>query len=131
VRLAGWAQLALAAASTAIPFILRWPEETRKLRPLLRQLFWIYGAYILSFHVAFGLLSAGAPAWLLDGSPLATAVTGFIAVYWGVRFSLQFVFDRSDVPEGARYRLAELALSALFVSLTTTYGAAFVANLGR
>lgn len=131
MRVAGWSQLALAAASTAIPFILRWPEETAKLRPLLRQLFWIYGAYILSFHVAFGLLSAGAPAWLLDGSPLATAVTGFIALYWAVRLSLQFVFDRSDVPHGTRYRLAEVALSSLFVCLIATYTAACLANIDR
>jgi hypothetical protein len=131
VRLAGFAQLALAAASTAIPFVLRWREETAKLRPLLRQLFWVYAAYILGLHVAFGLLSAAAPAWLLDGSPLATAVTGFIALYWGVRLGLQFAFPRSDVPRGLRFRLAEVALSALFVFLTATYAAAFLENLGR
>jgi hypothetical protein len=131
VRLAGFAQLALAAFSTAIPFVLHWREETAKLRPLLRQLFWVYAAYILGLHVAFGLLSAGAPAWLLDGSPLATAVTGFIALYWGVRLGLQFVLERSDMPQGARFRFAELALGALFVFLTATYGAAFLDNVGR
>src|SRR5205814_4625198 len=74
VRLAGAGQLALAAGSLAIPRILRWSEDTAKLRPLTRQIFWVYAAYILSFHVAFGLLSVLAPHWLLDGSPLAGAV---------------------------------------------------------
>lgn len=133
VRLAGVAQLALAAASTAIPARLRWREETARLRPLLRRLFWVYAGYILGFHVAFGLLSVAGAGWLLDGSALATAVTGFIAAYWGARLLIQFlVFKRSDdVPEGVVFRLAEVALVALFVFLTLVYAAACAANLRR
>ena len=132
VRLAGLGQLGLAAASTAIPIILDWRAETAKMRPLLRQLFWVYGGYILGFHVAFGALSTLAPAWLLDGSGLAAAVSGFIATYWSVRLALQFLYlDRSDAPAGARYRAAEAALVALFVFLAAVYGAALVHNLRR
>lgn len=132
VRLAGLGQLALAAASTAIPSVLEWRTETAKLRPLLRQIFWVYAGYILGFHVAFGALSVLAPAWLLDGSGLATAVTGFIAVYWGVRLALQFLYlDRSDAPAGAFFRAAEAGLVGLFVFLTVVYGAAFAANVMR
>ncbi|HEY1381059.1 MAG TPA: hypothetical protein VGF55_29945 [Gemmataceae bacterium] len=124
VRIAGAGQLALAAGSLAIPRILRWPEDTARLRPLTRQMFWVYAAYILSFHVAFGLLSALAPHWLLDGSPLAGAVAGFIAVYWGARLTLQFtVLDRRDAPAGRLIRAAEAALVSLFVGLTLTYAA--------
>ena len=120
--LAGASQLALALASLAIPRVLRWREETAKLRPLTRQVFWTYAGYIFSFHVAFGLLSALAPDRLLDGTPLARTVAGFIAVYWGVRFGLQlFCFDRSERPPGAFGKLAEAALTALFVGLTIVY----------
>ncbi len=132
VLLAGLGQLALAAASTAIPHVLRWKTETAALRPLLRQLFWIYAGYILGFHIAFGLVSALAPGWLLDGSGLATAVTGFIATYWTVRLVLQFVYlDRSDAPKGPWFSAAEAALVSLFVFLSATYAAALVANLSR
>ena len=132
VRLAGAGQLALAAASTAIPFALGWRTETAALRPLIRQLFWIYAGYILGFHVAFGLVSLFAPGWLLDGSGLATAVSGFIATYWSVRLVLQFTYlDRSDAPQGPWFSAAEAALVSLFVSLGVTYTCAFVTNLGR
>jgi hypothetical protein len=132
VRLAGLGQLGLAAASTAIPYGLRWRTETAGLRPLIRQLFWIYAGYILGFHVAFGLVSLLAPGWLLDGSGLATAVSGFIATYWGVRLVLQFAYlDRLDAPQGPWFAAAETALVSLFVFLTATYGAALVANLSR
>jgi hypothetical protein len=132
VRLAGLGQLALAAASTAIPYVLRWKTETAALRPLLRQLFWVYAGYILGFHIAFGLVSALAPEWLLDGSGLATAVAGFIATYWSVRLVLQFAYlDRSDAPKGPWFSAAEAALVSLFVSLSVIYTCAFLTNLAR
>ncbi len=98
IVLAGLGQLALCAASPAIPFVLQWKEETAKLRPVLRHMFWTYGAYIFATNLAFGLVSTLAPAWLLDRSGLAAAVTGFMTVYWGGRVGVQVGFDRKDVP---------------------------------
>ncbi len=130
VFLAGVGQIVLCLASLAIPRVLRFRQETAKLRPLLREMFWTYAGYILCTNLSFGLLSALAPAWLLDGSPLAAAVTGFIAVYWGARLVIQFTyFDRSDAPPGAHARLAEAGLVTLFVYLAAVYGLALAANL--
>jgi len=130
VFLAGVGQIVLALASLAIPRVLRFREETAKLRPLLREMFWTYAGYILCTNLSFGLLSALAPEWLLDGSPLAAAVTGYITVYWAARLTIQFVyFDRSDAPPGAHVRLAEAGLVTLFVYLTVVYGLATAANL--
>ena len=127
---AGLGQLALAAGSLAIPRLLGWHEDTAKLRPLTRQIFWTYAGYIWSFHICFGLLSLLAPDWLLDRAPLAAAVCGFIAVYWGARLVLQFTWlDRSEAPRGAVFVAAEAALVTLFASLVLIYGAAFVSHL--
>src|SRR5436190_13164861 len=99
IVLAGIGQLLLAGASLALPRVLHWHEQTAKLRPLTRQIFWTYAAYIWTTNVSFGLLSVIGPDWLLDQSPLAVAVTGFITLYWGARLVIQFaVFDRTDVP---------------------------------
>lgn len=123
VVLAGLGQLALALASLAIPRVLRWREDTAQLRPLTRQVFWTYAAYIWCTNVAFGVLSTLAPERLLDRSPLARMVAGFIALYWGARVFVQFFwFDRSDAPPGAHVKLAEVAMVALFVALTALYG---------
>lgn len=129
LQLAGVGQVVLALASTTFPILLGWQGELAKLRPLLRRLFWVYAAYILTFNLSFGVLSiAGAP-WLTDGSPLAAAVTGFIATYWGARLLSQLVFDRADMPHGLRYRLGEAALVSLFVFLTSVYALAFAGNV--
>jgi hypothetical protein len=130
VRTAAVGQLALIVASLAIPRVLRWSEDTARLRPLTRQVFWTYAAYIWATNLSFGLVSLR-PDWLLDRSPLASCVTGFIAAWWVGRIFIQFCyFDRSDAPPGLYVRLAEVALVALFVFLALVYSAALLVNLG-
>lgn len=81
--LAGLGQLGLALGSLAVPRVLRWTEDTAKLRPLTRQVFWTYAAYVWATNVSFGLLSTFAPHVLLDRSGLARVVSGYITAYWG------------------------------------------------
>jgi hypothetical protein len=127
---AGVGQLALITASLAIPRVLGWAEETAKLRPLTRQVFWTYALYIWCTNLAFGLVSLR-PDWLLDRSPLAACITGFITAYWVGRLLIQFLyFDRSDVPPGLLVRLAEVGLVGLFIYLSLVYAAALLLNLG-
>jgi hypothetical protein len=126
--LAGVGQLGLALGSLAVPRILRWSEDTAKLRPLTRQVFWTYAAYIWTTNVAFGLLSTFAPALLLDRSPLARVVCAYITAYWAARLVVQFFyFDRSQAPTGALFTVAEALLVALFAVLTAVYGYVAVA----
>jgi hypothetical protein len=126
--LAGLGQLALALGSLAIPLVLGWRDDTRKLKTLTRQVFWTYAGYIWATNVAFGLVSTLAPGALLDGSTLARAVDAYIAVYWGARVLIQFFyFDRSAAPPGAFFKVAEWALVGLFVFLTAAYGYAALA----
>ena len=123
IFLAGLGHLGLVCASPMIPRLLHWREEVSKLRPLTRNVVTTYAYYILGTNLAFGLLSTLKPEWLLDGSGLARAVAGFIAVYWGVRLLLQFAYyDRKDAPQGMVFRFAEAALAALFLFWTLVYG---------
>lgn len=128
--LAGIGQLVLIVGSLAIPKVLNWQEELAPLSTLTRQMFWVYSGYIWGTNLSFGLVSAFAPGWLLDGSPLAGAVCGFITVYWGARVVIQFAyFDLSSLPPGIWHRLAKWCLDLLFVALTMLYGALCVMTL--
>jgi len=125
--LAGAGQLGLALGSLALPRILHWRDDTAKLRPLTRQVFWTYAAYIWVTNICFAVVSAFAPHWLLDRSPLARAVAGYITAYWGARVLVQFLyFDRSEAPPGAIYKMAEAALVGLCLFLIAVYGYAAV-----
>lgn len=131
VLLAGAGQLMLCVCSIAIPRVMNWHGALADVRPLIRQMFWNYAVYILAINACFGVLSLIAPELLLDRSPLAACVTGFIAAYWIGRVAAQFLyFDRSDVPPGRHVRLAGMVLETAFVALSLTYLAALLLNLG-
>src|SRR5437588_5062986 len=131
VFVAGLGQLILVVASLAIPRVLHWRADMSGVRPLTRQMFWTYAGYIWCTNLCFGLLSALGPGLLVDRSPLAGAVTGFMALYWGARLVIQFaVLDRLDAPAGWVFRLAEVALVSLFVFLTLVYSSGAAFNLG-
>lgn len=126
---AGCGQLVLAAAAPAIPVVLDLKTELRQVRPLTRELFWTYVGYIWIFIISFGLLSTTAAHHILDNSPLATAVCGFIALFWTARLVIQFVWFHAASPAGLKFRVAEVALTTLFFYLSSTYIAAFAWNL--
>ena len=54
---AGVGQLILVIGSLAIPYVLNWAEDTARLRPLTRQVFWTYAGYIWGTNLSFALLS--------------------------------------------------------------------------
>lgn len=129
IFMAGIGQVVLVLGSISIPYLLKWEEDVAKLRPLTRQVFWTYAGYIFSTNLSFGILSILGPSWLIDGSPLASAVTIFITLYWAARIIIQFTyFDRTDAPKGLIFSLGEFALVSLFLSLTLIYGYAVFIN---
>lgn len=131
VFLAGAAQLCLVTVSLIIPRVLRWSEDVAQLRPLTRQVFWTYAAYIWSTNLFFGIVSVAMPAELVSGTQVSLALTLFMAIYWGARIGIQFFyFDRSDAPEGYVFVIGEWLLVTLFMLLTGIYGYAAFVNLG-
>ena len=122
LQLAGCVQLAIALASLAIPRELGWREETKRLEPLTREVFWTYAAYIWSTNVALGFVSLLAAHELAAQTTLARAICGYALLYWGARLVIQLTCFGKHSPNGLRFVLAEGALTVAFVALTATYG---------
>jgi len=126
---AGLSQIALSIGSLAIPNVLNWKREFLKINPLIKQMFWTYAAYILFINLSFGLLSVFVYGHLTDGSVLACAISGFIAIYWISRVAIQFCyFDRKSMPTGWINRFLEGILVALFLFLSIVYVVTFYVN---
>jgi hypothetical protein len=117
---AGFAQLAIVAASLLAPRVLRWREELAAVSPLTRTIFWTYSGYISATNLALALVSL-CPSWLLTGEPLARAVAGYGALYWGVRFLLQMTCYRRHAPQGPWYRAADLGFTAAFAFVAAVF----------
>jgi len=130
IRLAGLGQIVLALGSLAVPNVLRWRAELAKVQPLIKQMFWVYAAYIFVINLCFGLLSMFDSNDLENGSALATLVSGFIALYWISRVLIQFFyFDRTNFPIGGWRRAAEVLLVTAFVFFSLVYSWVCCINL--
>jgi hypothetical protein len=129
ILLSGIGHIGLSLVSPLIPKMLHWNEGLKDLKPLLRQMFWTYAAYILVINFCFGLVSVIGTAELLNQTFLAKAVCLFIGLYWLARVFVQFFyFDKTDAPKGLIFTLGEIALVGLFVGFTLVYLGAFAYN---
>jgi hypothetical protein len=124
---AGWAQLGILIASALVPFKLQWREALRPLPRLLRQLVWVYGAYVVLAIVAFAVISLRCAGELAARGPLARGFSAYVAVFWGARLTLQWVFDVRPHLTRAWLKVGYHALTAVFAGLAALYGWAAVA----
>jgi hypothetical protein len=122
IFLAGAAQLCILIASALVPFRLQWTTELAVLSRLHRQMYWVYGGYVVLAITMFGLVSLFNARELASGSRLARWVCGYNAVFWGVRLVLQWILDVKEHLSRWWLRLGYYTLTVLFASLTLLYG---------
>jgi hypothetical protein len=118
---AGVAQFGVLVASATVPFRLNWRTELSSLSRLHRQMYWVYGGYVVLSIVAFALLSILNARELAGRSGLARGVCCYIAVFWGVRVALQGVFDVKEHLSAWWLKAGYAALTVLFATLTIVY----------
>src|SRR5947208_1952273 len=118
IQLAGGAQLCVLAASALVPVRLDWKTEFSGLPRLHRQLYWIYGGYVVLGIVSLGLICLAHPSELASGSLVARSVCTYIAAFWGIRMLLQAVLDARPFLTTWWLRLGYHLLTALFLSFT-------------
>lgn len=127
IRLAGVAQLSILIASSLVPFKLNFKRDLASLSVLHRQLYWIYGGYVVMGIVTLGAISLTCADELAGGSRLAKAVCVYGALFWGVRLCLQAVMDVKEHLTAWWLTVGYHTLTLLFLFNAAVYGyAAFV-----
>lgn len=121
IRAAGFLQWSVLIASALVPLRLNWQSQLRGLPKLHRQLFWTYGGYVVLMIVALGLLCVTSAAELASGSGLARGLCCFIAIFWGIRLSLQLVLDARPYLTGWWLVAGEWILTGLFLLFTALF----------
>lgn len=86
LKLAAFTYLGLLAAGLVMSRVVGLPEHIRTLPKFIRQLFWVYYAFLGLCLTSFGLGTFFLADELASGTPLARAVCGFLAVFWAARF---------------------------------------------
>ena len=121
IVVAGAGQLGVLIASALVPFQLRWSEELRSLSRLHRQMYWVYGGYVVLSIVAFGVLSIVNAQELASGSSLARGFCAYVASFWGVRLALQAVFDVKEHLTTWWLKAGYAVLTLMFATFTVVY----------
>lgn len=123
IQLGGLLHFAILTASALTPRVLDWNRYLAPLPTLFRQLFWVYGSFIVLVIVSFGTISLTNADALASGQPLARAVCAMIAIFWAARLAVQFfVFDATPFLTNALLKLGYHLLTIAFLSLVVIYG---------
>jgi hypothetical protein len=123
---AGIGQLCVLVASALVPRRLNWRTELTKLSRLRRQMYWVYGGYVVLSIIALGIISIVNAEELAGGSRLARSMCAYNAVFWGVRLSLQPVLDVKEHLTAWWLTAGYHLLTLLFITFTVIYGMAAV-----
>ena len=122
LRLAGVFLLGLFVLNFFVPARFKWADELPRLSLINRRIFQVHAMFIALILLLSGLLLVGLPHELLTPTPLARAVLGGLAIFWGLRLWLQwFMYDR-ELWRGKRFETAmQFAFTGLWIFLTATF----------
>jgi hypothetical protein len=121
IFIAGIGQLSVLVASALVPVRLNWREEFKSLSRLHRQMYWVYGGYVVLSIIALGLLSIFNAETLASGSGLARGVCTYIAIFWGIRLSLQAVLDVKPFLATWWLKAGYAGMTLFFLYFTTVF----------
>jgi hypothetical protein len=117
----GFGQLGVLVASSLVPLRLKWKDEFKPLSRLHRQMYWVYGGYIVMSIIALGLICLFNARELASGSGLARSFCAYGMVFWAVRVSLQPFLDVKEYLSVWWLKVGYHTLTVLFLTFTVIY----------
>ena len=109
-------------ASAMAPRVMNWNVHLEVLPRMVRQMFWVYGAFIVLVIVSFGALTLLNVPEIAAGSHIGRGLCAVIAIFWAARLTVQlFVFDVKPFLTNWFYRLGYHLLTVAFVMLVSIY----------
>jgi hypothetical protein len=122
IYLAGWGQLSVLIASALVPIRLDWRRRLAEMPLLVRQLFWVYGGYVVLSIISLGLICVTNADELARGSTLARSFCAYATIFWGIRISLQPFLAARPFLTTWWLRAGYHLLTALFASFVLILG---------
>jgi alginate O-acetyltransferase complex protein AlgI len=123
---AGLLHLLIASVNFFAARRFRYGENLARVTPVVRQVFIVQNAYIVLVLAAFSTLCFGFAAELAGGSSLGRYLSGFLAVFWGLRVLVQLFFY--DARLKREHRLANLVLLVAYGYLAGVFALAAAAQ---
>jgi hypothetical protein len=119
---AGGVQLLIASVNFFLPRQLDYRGNLARLTPIVREVFVVQAVYIVLVLVALAGLCFGFAEDLAGGSTLGRALSGFLTLFWGLRFLIQLFYYEGSLKR--QRPLLNLGFLLAFAYLTGVFGAA-------
>jgi hypothetical protein len=122
LQVAGILHLGLLCAGLMMPGVVKLRAHLNGLPAFIRQLFWVYYAFIGLCLVSFGCLTFTLAGTLAGGTVLARSLCVFFAAFWTLRLiAATFVFDLSPYLTNVPRRIGYHAINIVFIYLPVVY----------
>ena len=122
LQFAGVLHLGLMAAGSLMPRVVGLRRHLALMPPFIRQLFWVYYAFIGVCLVGFSVITVVFADTLAAGGALARGVCAFFAVFWTLRLIVATcVFDLRPYLTSRSRRIGYHATNLVFVYLPVVY----------
>jgi hypothetical protein len=120
IHAAGVVLFIIAAANLWVPAKLNYAENLARVSPIVRQVFIIHSLFIVLVVVASGALCLFLAPRLVAVDPLSSALSGFLALFWALRFAIQILYVDSKFLRGhlaghISYSFASAFLAVVFL----------------
>ena len=112
VQVAGAVQIAIALANIPLAYRLEYGRNLAGASAIVRRIFFVHAAYVV--YIVFGLaaLSLAFTAELASGRGIGRFLSGFMAIFWGLRVPIQLMYYPAEVRK--QNRLADVVLIVAF-----------------
>lgn len=122
LQLAGWIQLSLVIPGLLMPGAVGLRKHVAVLPPFVRNLFWVYYAFIGLSLVSLGLITLTNATELAAGGPLARSFCWFLTAFWTLRLiAAVFVFDVRPYLTTVFYRVGYQITNVIFALLPLVF----------
>jgi hypothetical protein len=120
--------LGLMAAGLMMPKVVNLKKHLKALPPFVRQLFWVYYAFIGLCLVGFAVISFTFADAMASGTPLARALCAFLAIFWLLRLAAGlFVFELEPYLKTPLHRVGLALANIVFGLLPIVYAIGAIA----
>jgi len=110
--------------------VFDWYTDVKQLKPLNQEIAKTYGRYIQGLNFAFGTIAILLTNELRNGTRLAIALTGLIAIYWVGKVATQIAYyPMYDIPKKAIFKYGGYGMNFLFVLFAIVFTVLFIQNL--
>ncbi|RXG12646.1 hypothetical protein DSM03_105127 [Leeuwenhoekiella aestuarii] len=110
--------------------VFDWYKDIKQLKPLNQEIAKTYGHYIQGLNFSFGLIAILIPHHLINGTPLAFALTTLIAAYWVGKVITQIAYyPMYDIPKKLIFKIGSYGMNILFVFFACLYTLISLYNL--